>query len=332
MLAYTGAVTDRWWGKLAIDLGGIEVPERLPMLLNHDAEQVVGVSDGSKLTEKGLVLEGSVSGKTDAGKLVSDLTDESQFPWTASIGVEPLVVEEVQPGAEAEVNGQKVIGPAEIWRKSRLGETSFVTAWPADKNTSAQLLRAEERSRMKPEEFLKANPQVVEAWKQEAAKSERESLLAKIAEFRKAFPERLAFAIDQLTAGKSLVEARAEESELLRAEVAELKARAAAPAPAVPAPAATTAAAATIESLEGKTRRTTLGFDGASRQGGADELAGLAPDERAKREWERDPDIRAAFTSEKAYAAYLRFEAKGLVRQSVINRASEALLERSGQQ
>ena len=34
--AYTGAVVDRWWGKLAVSIAGISAAQQMPIFKDHD--------------------------------------------------------------------------------------------------------------------------------------------------------------------------------------------------------------------------------------------------------------------------------------------------------
>lgn len=131
--AYTGAVMDRWWGKLAIDVDGIKAKKHLPVFLNHDRASIVGHS--SKVwANKSLFVEGTFSEVTEAAREVKALAAEG-FPWQASIGVVPTKIERVKEGQTKAVNGLTVSGPAEIWTESEVFETSFVPLG-ADANTS----------------------------------------------------------------------------------------------------------------------------------------------------------------------------------------------------
>lgn len=332
VLAYTGVELTRGWGRMVIDLQGIEGPAKLPTLLDHQDEEIVGFCDKREMTPQGLVLEGLLSKATDAAQLVGDLADEG-YPWTASIGIERLSSEDVAAGAEATVNGQAVKGPIEIWRRSNLFELSFASNRPADKNTVAQVLRAqEEEGTMKPDEFLKANPAAVEAWRQEGATAMRAQLMANLGELVKEFPERLSFAIERFTVGKSKLEIQAEEGGLLREENAKLRATAATGTSSPPAPATGTPPAPTgLDKLKAQSGHPGVGFAGNERQGDED-LTALPIEERAKLEFGRDPQVRLAFHNEATYAAFLRAEARGLVDPETVTRAAAALRKRSAVQ
>lgn len=131
--AYTGAVVDRWWGKLAIAIDGIESKQQMPIFLDHNRGKIVGYSTDTK-KDSSFRVGGVFSKKTDAAKEVVGLAEEG-FPWQASIGVKPKTILELRENASMEVNGQELTGPAEVWLESEVIETSF-TALGADGGTS----------------------------------------------------------------------------------------------------------------------------------------------------------------------------------------------------
>ena len=134
ILAYSGSVVERGWGKLIIDLDGITAKQAIPIFLNHDPSKIVGYSEKVWSETGGFYVQGKFSGSTDAAKEARALSGEG-FPWQASIGVAPVETEEVGAGSTRTVNGNTVSGPAEIWTKSEIFETSFVPLG-ADSNTS----------------------------------------------------------------------------------------------------------------------------------------------------------------------------------------------------
>lgn len=143
ILAYTGAIIQRWYGQVVIDLAGMRLDNRLPALRDHDHGRIVGVVDSHSIDASGLQLRGVFSAVTDDGREVLALADEG-FCWQASIGVWCEAVQEVEPGVSVEVNGQELAGPLTVWRKSHVREVSFV-AIGADENTAAVSLAAKEQ-------------------------------------------------------------------------------------------------------------------------------------------------------------------------------------------
>jgi len=130
--AYTGAVVDRWWGKLAINVAGINAKQQMPIFKNHDPDKIVGYSI-STAKDSSFWVSGVFSDATEAAKEVKGLAAEG-FPWQASIGVRPNIIMELKDGFSMIVNGSEVFGPAEVWMESEVVETSFVPLG-ADSNT-----------------------------------------------------------------------------------------------------------------------------------------------------------------------------------------------------
>lgn len=308
MLAYTGAEIERRYGRAVAELSGIECPAKLPILLNHDEDAVVGYADMATLTPDGLVLEGPLLIGEASADRVARLSDAG-FPLTASVGLTITKAEALAEGKQARCNGRDVSGPLTIWRRASLFETSFVTANPADKHTTAAALAAE--APMTPDEFLQANPDAVKAWKDEAAKAARESLMANLGALLKAIPGRPDFVLAQFSLGADVVTAKAALCDVLTAEAAEAKA-AAAVAPVNPV----------LDALKAKAGNPGLGFSGDARET-AEQLAALDPLERARREIASTEGLRGMRPEH--LAAFYRAEAAGLVRADTVNRTASAM-------
>ena len=127
-----------YWGTVAFDLSGMEVPDPMPILLGHDPDKIVGFSQSHSRGNDGLKLEGVLSKTTEYGRQVEALSDEG-FPWQMSVRIKPSVIEEVMPDAFAEVNGRTLAGPAYIFRKSKVSETSFTPIGWDDKTSATAL-------------------------------------------------------------------------------------------------------------------------------------------------------------------------------------------------
>lgn len=136
-------IRNHWyWGNLAIDLEGIEIPKRpVAALLDHDPSKRVGVIEHGSLEKGlGLVVEGRfLSASESAVQVLADAADG--FPWEASARAIPLDIQELTPGQTETVNGQEITGPGAIFRRTRIGEGSFV-AVGADPDTSARAISA----------------------------------------------------------------------------------------------------------------------------------------------------------------------------------------------
>ncbi len=280
MLANTGAEIVRPWGRAVFDLSGIETGVKVPILLDHDRGQRVGFADKQQLTDDGLVLFGVLSKATNAGQEVAELSDEG-FPWQASIGIHVSSWEELTEDGEAEVNGRTVKGPISIARKGRMLESSFLMAG-ADHKTHAIALAAAQRNggRMTPEQFLEAHGDVVAAWKQEAAEQAcadlRKDLSVYVAEFDDA-----AYALKKFTEGRSLLEAKADLSDVLKLKLAEQTAK----------------VAGDVKIMEAlQVNAPGVGFDGPAAQGDQPKDADLSLRERAEKLW---PKVKGEFANNK---------------------------------
>lgn len=213
MSAYTGAVVNRWWGRLVIDLAGMTVPKQsLPILRNHNPDRIVGFSQKVSV-EKGVMIEGVLSSVTADGKEVAALSDED-FPWQASIGIDFKSIEHLREGATATVNGQTITGPCEIARQSVLKESSFVPLG-ADSNTSSQVLADHQDGILAPTQTeVPVTESEFLAFGQANPGSLKKLVSASLTAMLAAFPGREKFAAEQFAEGKSLEEARALDAQL----------------------------------------------------------------------------------------------------------------------
>lgn len=143
VLAYTGKLIDwGYWGRFIIDLAGIRLAKaKVPALLNHHRDEIVGTIDQGSGDENGFYVAGSFSRITDAAKEVLGLADEG-FPWQASIGVQASKIVQLAKDATMVVNGQTVTGPCDVWTESTVFETSFCP-FGADDDTAAVSMAAE---------------------------------------------------------------------------------------------------------------------------------------------------------------------------------------------
>jgi hypothetical protein len=294
MVANTGAAFERRYGKTVADLSALTVPKKLPILLNHNENEVVGFADSHELTAEGLVLHGQFVDEPASAR-VQKLSD-SGFPLTASVGVREITKKLVDDGKSARLNGKDFTGPLTVWAKGALFECSVVTANPADMNTTAAALV--EETPMTPDEFLKANPEAVKAWKDAAAKAQALADKTRLADLLKAMPAgRERFVLEQYAAGADLLTAKAALADVLMAEASE---RAKAPKDEAPKD-------PLLEALKAKADHPGLGFNGNARQG-ADSV---------------EAEAMSAGVDVESLKAFERH--KKHVRSGVIDRAASAL-------
>ena len=132
--AYSGDVIHgHWaWGDVVFDLDSLRVPNRLPVLIEHDRAQRAGVIDRFAVTHAdGLTVSGYLL-DTPSGRSIAAEADAG-FPWQMSVHIDPGKVEE---GASDPVNGRALRRPATVFRDGAIREVSF-TPTGADANTAA---------------------------------------------------------------------------------------------------------------------------------------------------------------------------------------------------
>lgn len=197
MLGYTGAAVERPWGRMVIDLEGMSVGrQKKPILLGHDIERPVGHSEKISKGDKGLSVEGIMSGCEDADR-VAKMSDQG-FPWQASVGLKINKVVEYGEGEAVTVNGQEFTGPIDVVRKCALQEVSFCPLG-ADGDTSAVVLSNNPESMVYVE---KGEIEMADEKKPEEIERER------FAALRAAFPQHLEFAAAQFESGASVEQAK----------------------------------------------------------------------------------------------------------------------------
>ena len=141
-VAYSGKeITGHpFWGKVIFDLSTTIANTSLPILLSHDREKIVGFTDQVEILDS-IRISGKVTNTTPYGVEVAKLSDEG-FPWQMSVHIDPERVEKLSKNKTTFVNGQKVTGPANIFRNSKIREVSF-TPTGMDDRTHAYVMSGE---------------------------------------------------------------------------------------------------------------------------------------------------------------------------------------------
>lgn len=132
--AYSGEVIhSHWaWGDVAFDLDTLRVPERLPVLIEHDRAQRAGVIDRFAVSHTdGLTVHGYLL-DTPSGRSIAAEADAG-FPWQMSVHIDPGKVEEC---VDSPVNGRAPRRPLTVFRDGTIREVSF-TPTGADARTHA---------------------------------------------------------------------------------------------------------------------------------------------------------------------------------------------------
>ena len=125
-----------WKNPVVVDLSGMELPESVPLLANHEnrTSSRIGMVSASV---KNNVLEISgeiISDSSEAADIVAQ--SKAGADWQLSIGADVRECELVR--GKREVNGQEIDGPFYHVRKSALREVSVV-AVGADAHTSMKV-------------------------------------------------------------------------------------------------------------------------------------------------------------------------------------------------
>lgn len=158
-VAYTGVDVSRVFGRMVVNVDGINVPHRMGMLLEHDDMKGVAVCDSHSKRNGQLKLEGyfldDVASKGESTALIAKM--DQGFPLKQSIGIRFKKHSFYEEGVEFEVNGRKLRGPMVCVDESELFETSFIHVNPADLGTEASVMRAkaQEQQRMAVEQGTK---------------------------------------------------------------------------------------------------------------------------------------------------------------------------------
>lgn len=128
-----------YFDPVVVDVRGIATGKPIPLLRDHDAGRIVGHGTAA-VNAQGIDVQGSLrSSGADAAEILEAARDE--FPWQASVGIQPTRLERVNAGQTVRVNGQSFTGPLYVVRAGRLREVSIV-AIGADDSTEARIAAA----------------------------------------------------------------------------------------------------------------------------------------------------------------------------------------------
>jgi len=150
MIAYSGGImVVDMWGPVVVDLAGMEVSDKTPILYSHGTYSLDNVLGQTIKVEKGDTLKanGTIMGDSDIVKQVVALA-KNGFGFQASIGTQVKEYKEVQEGESIEANGQTLKGPFKFVSKSKLNEIS-VLALGADSTTETEIAAKAEKPKTK---------------------------------------------------------------------------------------------------------------------------------------------------------------------------------------
>jgi len=149
-----GIVPNHWyWGNLAFDMDGLtwERPTT-PVFDSHDYDRRIGFSTSRQIRPK-VTISGTFLDNEAAQQLRRDM--QQGFPMQASLGLNPVEVEQIKKGETAQVNGHTIEGPGAIFRKASIKEVSMA-AFGAVPGTSATAFSGEHAPAVVPAAFSEA--------------------------------------------------------------------------------------------------------------------------------------------------------------------------------
>lgn len=208
-LAYTGAaVTLGGFGKGIIDLAGIDIPRvKVPLLLQHDPEKIVGFTTKLGPGDGGIELGGKVLESDDPASPANTVRNAARqgFPWQMSLGLDVGQgeddIEEISRDQEVEVNGIAFAGPGLVFRSTSVNEVSFVPLG-ADRDTRAVVMADAPRTFATPQE-------------EEVMATETPTPSISPKEIKAAFPDDQTFALEAICEGWSVEMAKAKYADVL---------------------------------------------------------------------------------------------------------------------
>ena len=163
-IAYSGGKMNLpgWKYQVVVDLAGMEIPETVPLLTNHEnkTDARVGMISASVKNNTLEITGEIVSENDDAKNIVAQ--SKAGADWQLSIGADVKDCELVQ--GKREVNGQEVEGPFYHIKKSVLREVSIV-AVGADAHTAMRVTA----------QFNIANPNLNEGEKNTMSETQKET-------------------------------------------------------------------------------------------------------------------------------------------------------------
>lgn len=187
-ITYSGGLIDNhyFWGDLVFDLENLEVAEKCPALINHEANRRAGFVTSSVVNnDVGIQVFGNMLTNSHAQEVIQDADDG--FPWQMSVHIEPGRIDTIETG-EVTVNGRVFSAPITVFRNNVIREAGFV-AVGADKNTSATVFNRNSKASTSKEnidmnELEKANAEI-ETLKSKlsTAEAENKTLSEKVAQF-----------------------------------------------------------------------------------------------------------------------------------------------------
>ena len=224
ILAYAGGIMNiPGWGRVIVDLKGLDAGGQVPLLIDHDPTLQGIVGHGSAFVSSGeLRVTGKVPLVNDAARQVVERA-KAGFKWQASVGVQPTKHERLEAGATAAVNGKSFRADGmgiTLVRTGVLKEVSIL-ALGADDQTSVAIAASLKGSSMSESTTTNIIPDDLQFSWDRPGLSESERIEARLSAFRREYGDVLpdfGHGMVRAASSGSLSWADAER-EILRAEV-----------------------------------------------------------------------------------------------------------------
>ncbi len=140
------AIEHPWWGRIVHDMEGMQLRKpTCPVDYCHDPDNLIGVANGSSVTEDGLEVSGELivlEANDEADKVFK--RGKAGLPYEASIDWigEGTELEYIPEDVTTEVNGRQFEGPGYVVRQWPLRSVA-VCPYGADSSTSTQFAETE---------------------------------------------------------------------------------------------------------------------------------------------------------------------------------------------
>jgi hypothetical protein len=156
IVGYTGGpMRVEGMGRIVVDLSGLELPNSIPVLADHDATLKGVVGAGNPTTDGRQLLVSATLADTPAAATVLSII-ESGVELQASLGAEPLEHEPVEEEETVQVNGQTLTGPFSLITRAKLKEMTVLPLGADDKTSVSLAAKAARSNAMKFKAMLKA--------------------------------------------------------------------------------------------------------------------------------------------------------------------------------
>lgn len=146
-VAYNGGGINRWGETLVIDIASVRCEQEMPILLQHNVDQYVGVTTGIDLTGNNISLEGCLFTSADEAASKVKSKADAGAKYQLSVGIYDYNIESVAAGKESMVNGAIFHGPCSVLRDAFLREVSIVVLG-ADSSTKVSIFQTDPEQEM----------------------------------------------------------------------------------------------------------------------------------------------------------------------------------------